>query len=203
MYFRELVYFVAVAEEKHFGRAASRLHIAQPPLSTQIKRLEASLGVQLFERSTRNVDLTPAGELLLDRARQILSDLDGAKRDVVAVSHGAAGVVRLGLSGTATYQLLPEFLSAAEALLPDVKITVSGEMLTPTMESELLNRRIDLAILRPPLASAEIEYEEISRSRLYLAFPKTTGYRQGQDQFRPKPLKMRSLFHFQKSRPSH
>ena len=104
---RHLRYFIAVAEERHFGRAAQRLHMAQPPLSQQIRQLEEQLGTQLFERTTRRVELTPAGELLLDRGRRILRDLEELESDVAEVGAGAAGVIRIGLSGSATYRLLP------------------------------------------------------------------------------------------------
>src|SRR5690625_7229324 len=98
---RHLRYFLAVAEEKHFGRAADRLHMAQPPLSSQIKQLETELGIVLLERTTRKVELTDAGALLMERARQILADVEAMKSDVAEVGRGAAGVLRIGFAGTA------------------------------------------------------------------------------------------------------
>src|SRR6185312_2049444 len=100
-------YFIAVAEEKHFGRAAQRLHMAQPPLSQQIKALEEQLGTQLLVRTTRKVDLTAAGELLLARARLLLAEIEKLEQDVKLVGQGASGVLRVGVSGTATYRLMP------------------------------------------------------------------------------------------------
>jgi len=168
---RHLRYFLAVAEEKHFGRAAERLHMAQPPLSSQIKQLEAELGTVLLERTTRKVELTEAGALLLERTRQILADVEAAKTDVAEIGRGAAGVLRLGFSGTATYRLMPEIVRVARERLPLVRLQISGEMLTPRMEEALLENRLDAAILRPPVRSAELELDELRASRLVVALP--------------------------------
>lgn len=167
---RHLRYFLAVAEEKHFGRAADRLHMAQPPLSNQIKQLEAELGTVLFERTTRRVDLTEAGNLLLERARQILTDVEATKIDVAEVGRGAAGVLRLGFSGTATYRLMPEIVRMARERLPLVRLQISGEMLTPRMEQALLENRLDAAVLRPPVRSTELELDQVQASQLVVAF---------------------------------
>lgn len=166
---RHLRYFLAVAEEKHFGRAADRLHMAQPPLSSQIKQLEAELGTVLLERTTRKVELTDAGALLMKRARQILADVEAAKTDVAEIGRGAAGVLRVGFAGTATYRLMPEIVRVARERFPLVRLQISGEMLTPQMEEALLENRLDAAILRPPVQSTEISLEEIQQSRLVVA----------------------------------
>lgn len=163
---RHLRYFLAVAEEKHFGRAADRLHMAQPPLSSQIKQLEAELGIVLLERTTRKVELTEAGALLMERARQILADVEATKSDVAEVGRGAAGVLRIGFAGTATYRLMPEIVRVARERLPLVRLQISGEMLTPQMEAALLENRLDAAILRPPVQSSELSTEEIQQSQL-------------------------------------
>ncbi|MCZ4136172.1 LysR family transcriptional regulator, partial [Escherichia coli] len=107
-----LRYFVAVAEERHFGRAAARLHIAQPPLSQQIKQLEETLNTQLLIRTTRKVELTNAGELLLSRGRILLAELDQLSRDVRTVGEGALGVLRLGSTGSATSRIMPKLIEA-------------------------------------------------------------------------------------------
>src|SRR5699024_8337497 len=166
---RHLRYFLAVAEEKHFGRAADRLHMAQPPLSSQIKQLEAELGTTLLERTTRKVELTDAGALLMKRARQILADVEATKTDVAEVGRGAAGVLRVGFSGTATYRLMPEIVRIARERLPLVRLQISGEMLTPRMEEALLENRLDAAVLRPPVRSAELELDQVQSSRLVVA----------------------------------
>lgn len=169
MEFRHLRYFVAVAEERHFGRAAQRLHMAQPPLSAQIKQLEQELGTKLFERTTRRVDLTAAGELLLSRAYEILSAMDAAVHDVSAVGQGSAGVLRVGFAGTATYELMPKIVRLAKERYPSVQLKVFGEMITPSMEDALLEGRLDLAVLRPPVVSNELSLEEFHNSKLALA----------------------------------
>ena len=168
---RHLRYFVAVAEEKHFGRAAQRLHMAQPPLSQQIRQLEDQLGTPLFERTTRKVELTPAGELLLERGRRILADLEELESDVAQVGAGAAGVLRLGLSGTATYRLLPALVQKVRRELPGLKLTVRGELLTPEMVADLEEGRLDVAILRPPVNSPEVGLAFLEQDRLVAALP--------------------------------
>ena len=118
MELRHLRSFVAVAEERHFGRAAERLHMAQPPLSQQIRRLEAELGVTLLHRTTRSVELAPAGEVLLARAREILAAVDGAAEDARRAARGEFGRLAVGFTGSATYALLPAVAAALrEALL--------------------------------------------------------------------------------------
>lgn len=171
MELRHLRYFLAVAQERHFGRAAERLHMAQPPLSQQIRQLEAELGTRLFERTTRRVDLTDAGRLLVERATQIMADVESAATDVAEVGRGAAGVLRLGFSGTATYRFMPELVRRAAVELPNVRLQVVGEMLTPHMEDALRENRVDVAILRPPVHSDELEVLELAQTPLTVALP--------------------------------
>src|SRR4051812_14322681 len=99
--------FVAVAEELHFGRAARRLHLSQPPLSMQIRRLEGELGVSLFARSRHGVRLTDPGHALLGRARSLLLDADRAVVEVQRVARGEAGVLTVGYTPNATFDILP------------------------------------------------------------------------------------------------
>ena len=168
---RQLRYFVAVAEERHFGRAAQRLHMAQPPLSQQIKQLEEQLKTKLLIRTTRKVELTPAGELLLDRARVVLAELDQLSQDVQLVGQGASGVLRIGVAGSTTYSLMPRVIEAARARLPDLRLNVHGEMLTPQMERGLEENRIDVALLRPPVQSEDLELKSLGQDELVLALP--------------------------------
>lgn len=168
---RHLKYFIAVAEERHFGRAAVRLHMAQPPLSQQIRQLEEQLGTQLLVRTTRKVDLTPAGQLLLDRGRQLLRELEVLESDVKQVGAGATGVLRVGFTGTATYRLMPAVVQAARRTLPGLRITVQGEMLTPQMEAALEEGRLDVAVLRPPVRSGDIALKLLEQDQLVAALP--------------------------------
>src|SRR6476646_11394876 len=112
MELRHLRYFVAVAEELHFRRAAARLHISQPPLSQQIRQLEEELDVQLLERSRRRVELTAAGEAFYTRAREILEAVDDAGRVARRVQRGEFGRLSVGFVGSAMYSILPEVLQA-------------------------------------------------------------------------------------------
>lgn len=148
MELRHLRYFVAVAEEKHFGRAAHKLHMAQPPLSQQIKQLEDELGVQLLSRTTRRVDLTPAGEAYVVRARAILQAVDTAAHEAARIGRGLEGRLVVGCVGSATYSLLPALARALREQLPDVDFAFRGEMLSPDQLTALRAGTIDLALLR-------------------------------------------------------
>ncbi len=141
--------FLAVADEQHFGRAARRLHVAQPALSQQVKTLEQQLGVQLFDRTTRRVDLTAAGLRFLDHARRIVSVTDHAALDMERVATGRAGRVSAGFIGTATYDLLPRLARAVREDLPDVDLRLRGELLSPRLLEGLDALEFDLVVHRP------------------------------------------------------
>ncbi|HZD65492.1 MAG TPA: LysR substrate-binding domain-containing protein, partial [Acidimicrobiales bacterium] len=174
MELRHLRYFVAVAEERHFARAATRLHIAQPPLSQQIRQLEAELGTPLLTRTTRKVELTPAGELLLERARRILTEVEGASVDVARAERGAVGRLAVGFTGSATYELLPSIAHALRSELPDVKLELHGEMLTPAQVEALTAGTLDVGLLRPPVRSPHLWVQVIRREPLVAVLP--TGH---------------------------
>lgn len=166
---RQLKYFLAVATARNFSRAAEDLHISQPPLSRQIKMLEDQIGTVLFERSSQGVELTAAGAFLAERAPAIVHELQELEQDVRAVGEGSTGILRLGFVGTATYQLMPQLLKEIKAQLPGVEVRVSGEKLTPDLELLLLARKIDAAVLRPPVSSPEIELESFGVDDFILA----------------------------------
>ncbi|MGW9403300.1 LysR substrate-binding domain-containing protein [Arthrobacter sp. NPDC055585] len=168
---RQLNYFIAVAEERHFGRAAKRLHMAQPPLSQQIRQLEEQLGVRLLNRTTRRVDLTAAGQLLLDRGRQIVNDVAALEADVYQVGQGATGVLRVGFSGSATYGFMPQIARRVKEVMPGLALALHGEMLTPSMEAGLRDGSLNAALLRPPVASTDIDYLSVAKEPLVVALP--------------------------------
>jgi DNA-binding transcriptional LysR family regulator len=168
---RQLRYFVAVAEERHFGRAAERLHMAQPPLSTAIRQLEGELGVALFQRSTRRVDLTDAGRAYLERVRGILGEVDEAAHHARRVAAGAVGHLTLGCVGSATYSLLPSLSRHLATELPGIDFSFRGEMLAPDQVEALRGGAIDVALLRPPTADPSLAVHVLRRDRLVVALP--------------------------------
>jgi DNA-binding transcriptional LysR family regulator len=171
MELRHLRYFRAVAEELHFGRAADRLHIAQPPLSQQIRQLERELGVTLLVRSTRRVELTPAGQAYLRRAVAILDAVKDAGEQAQRIAAGVEGRLAIGCVGSATYSLLPRLVRALREALPGVEVSVRGEMLAPAQIAALLAGEIDLALLRPPVEESGVMLETVRRDRLLVALP--------------------------------
>jgi DNA-binding transcriptional LysR family regulator len=168
---RHLRYFVAVAELRHFGRAAARLHMAQPPLSQQVRQLEAELGVELLRRTTRRVDLTAAGAAFAHRAREILAAVDVATVEAQRIGAGLEGRLVVGCVGSATYSLLPNLARTLREELPAVDISFRGEMLVPDQATALLAGEIDLALLRPPVDHDGLVLTPLRRERLIVALP--------------------------------
>lgn len=171
MELRNLRYFMAVAETCHFGRAAEQLHMAQPPLSQAIRRLEAEVGVELFTRTTRQVALTGAGEVFRTDVERILQAVDEAVARVARFASGVEGVLRIGLTGSASYRQLPALARLVKRELPQVMLEVHTEMLTPAQEEGLIERRLDLGVLRPPVRQEGIVHRPIADERLVVAVP--------------------------------
>lgn len=169
MEFRHLRYFVMVAEELHFGRAASRLNIAQPALSQQIRQLESELGFSLFERDKHRVELTSAGRVFLDEARLILIHVQQARAAAERAYLGASGRIVIGFVGSATYHIVP-LLQEYRALFPLVHI-VLHQMKTIEQLQALHEKRIDVGIIRPTNTSSEIELERIHKEAFIVALP--------------------------------
>jgi DNA-binding transcriptional LysR family regulator len=174
MELRHLRYFVAVAEELHFGRAAKRLHIAQPPLSRQIRDLEREIGTPLFERVPRGVELTPAGAAFLPEARLTLAQADRAQRTAQRAAQGETGRLRVGFVEAATHSgILPDVLSFFRVHLPSVGLSLFE--LDPLRQAEaFLDGRIDLGILHSPPLDADrwLRVDVIYTEPVVLAVPK-------------------------------
>lgn len=173
---RQLRYFLAVAEENHFGRAAARLHMTQPPLSQTIQALEATLGTPLFIRTKRSVALTPAGSALLPEARRILQQA-GALPDLARrAASGESGLLSLSFVSTADYSVLPPLLREFREHYPKVQIELR-EATTDVQLEDLMQGRIDAGLLIPPLhdkARAELDYMTVLSEPLVLAAPQGT-----------------------------
>jgi DNA-binding transcriptional LysR family regulator len=169
---RRLRYFVAVAEELSFNRAALRLRISQPPLSNQIKQLEEELGVRLFERSSRGVRMTEAGEALLDEARRIFVQLEQTTRVVQRVGHGEVGRLTLGFVPSASNEMLPSILRTFRHRYPEVELFLR-EMRPDRVVQRLHDQQIDAGFLYLPLDDASLNVECVSREPLVLALPES------------------------------
>jgi DNA-binding transcriptional LysR family regulator len=168
--FNQLRCFLAVAEDLHFGRAALRLNMTQPPLSRQIQSLEQELGVTLFERSSRSVQLTPAGRTFLPEARQMLRMAELAAVAAKRVARGEAGVVTLGFTAGSSYAFLPRLVSLAMAEIPDVDLLLR-EMTTTVQMEALAAGRLDAGLIRLPVDRRGIELACVMRESLVLAAP--------------------------------
>jgi DNA-binding transcriptional LysR family regulator len=172
MELRHLRYFVAVAEERNFTRAAAKLGIQQPPLSSQIRQLEAEMGAPLFRRLTRGVELTESGVEMLDRARWILLCVDQAKVDVQRRARGEVGRINVGFAGATYFQpLIPRIVLAYRERYPDV-ILSPVQSSTMTLLADLHRGETDLAFVRPPLVNAKgIDAELLVEEPMLLVLP--------------------------------
>jgi DNA-binding transcriptional LysR family regulator len=174
MELRHLRYFVAVAEELNFRRAAERLHVAQPALSAQIKNLEGELGVRLFERTTRSVLLTQTGQVFLTEARGILSATTHAEQLVRKAEHGLVGTLRVGVITPATGPLLAKVLRHFHQKYPGVTLSLSALSSVEQLR-RLRANELDAGLLRPPTVSPELEIRFVEQAPMVLAAP--TGHR--------------------------
>lgn len=176
MELRHLRYFVAVAEELNFRRAAERLNLAQPALSAQIKGLEIELAVKLFERTTRLVKLTPAGRVLLEEARLVLSAAKQAEHRAKKAEEGFVGTLRVGLIAPTANAWLARILRGFQQQFPGVQISLFD--LTSTEQLRRLHSgELDAGLLRPPIGSPQLDYKFVEESRQVLAAP--IGHRLG------------------------
>jgi len=173
MELRHLRYFVAVAEELHFHRAATRLHISQPPLSQQIRALEREMGVTLLARNRRRVTLTAAGAAFLEDARAILAAVDRAAERAQGIARGSRGTLSIGFVGSAMFSpILPTILREFRGAHPDVEL-VLRELPTTVQIASLVAGELDVGVLRPPVEEidGQLELMTIQRERLVAALP--------------------------------
>ncbi|GGZ34975.1 LysR family transcriptional regulator [Asticcacaulis endophyticus] len=162
--------FVTAAEELHFGRAAARLNMTQPPLSRQIQVLERILGVPLFERTSRSVKLTPAGRVFLPEARRIVWLAESATLAARKVAQGDAGRIGIGFTAVSGYSFLPQIVAQARARLPNIELDLR-EMVSSQQVEALQTGLIDIGFLRQPLERNEFESERVVSEGLVAALP--------------------------------
>jgi len=172
MEFRHLRYFLALAEELHFGRAAQRLSISQPPLSLNIQQLEASVGVTLFQRNSRGVQLTAAGQAFVPAARALLTQAQAAAREAREVAQGQAGELHIGFTGTMLYCGLPQVLQAFQAQHPRLKL-VLRELGSSEQIAELVRDRLDVGFVHTPRVPAGFEPLRVASQPLLLCLPQS------------------------------
>ena len=173
MELRQLSYFVAVAEELHFGRAAAKIRIAQPALSTQVQALEKELGLQLLVRTTRRVELTRAGETFYDRCIRILSEIDLTTEITRAVAGKTMKQIRIGTVYPATTGVLLAFLAKIARKYPDVRIHISSGNTSDIIRS-LESGQINLGFIRPVENIGSLRFFSIAHERYLLAVAKAS-----------------------------
>jgi LysR family transcriptional regulator, benzoate and cis,cis-muconate-responsive activator of ben and cat genes len=167
---RQMRYFLALAEERNFTRAAERLHMAQPPLTRQIRALEDELGAPLFVRTTKGVELTEAGQALLDEVPNLLSLAQRARERTVAASQGLSGRLDVGTFGSGVLDVIPSILARFHAQRPEVKIVLHN--LTKTEQIEALReRRISVGFNRLVPPEDDLRVETVLRESMTVALP--------------------------------
>lgn len=168
---RQLRHFIAVAEERHFCRAADRLNMTQPPLSLSIKKLEQNLDVTLFERTNRKVELTEAGTTFLDGAYGLLQQLETLQKETKRADQGLIGKLSLGFAGSAIYDALPRSVRKFRHLYPDVEIELK-ELSTLQQAEAIIKGELDAGLLRPPIQNSELfEIQVITDEKLVAVLP--------------------------------
>ncbi|MDQ5986832.1 MAG: Hca operon transcriptional activator HcaR [Syntrophus sp. SKADARSKE-3] len=173
MELRHLTYFIAVAEELHFSRAAKRLNISQPPLSQQIRQLEEEIGVRLFNRTKRRVEITPAGLVFLAESRRIISMSEEAVRRTIRADKGEIGHLAVGFIGSANYSVLPQVIREFRRRFQDVELSLT-EMNTSQQLEAFHDGRIQVGFLRPPqgIEDKGVSVEPVFREPLVAVMPR-------------------------------
>lgn len=170
MELRQLRYFIAVAEERSFSRAAGRLHISQPPLSTQIMMLEEELGVRLLERSNRGVSLTTAGSVFYEEMRAVLVRLEHGKTRTKQAGQGDVGTLSIGFVSIADYGVLPPALKEFRHRFPKVEVHLH-ELTTDAQIREMRMGRLDVGIALGPIQDHDLDFESLIHEDLVMAAP--------------------------------
>lgn len=191
--------FIAVAEETHFGRAAERLHMTQPPLSRQIQKLEHSLGVGLLVRHPRGVSLSAAGQAFLVECRQLVAQAEQAPRQARLIAAGQVGVVRLGYTATSAYGVLGALLADIKEGLPGVTVELH-EMVSARQVEALRHGTIDMGLARPPFHLEGVESKLVLTEALVVALPRKhpltlRGQPISAEELRDEPIIMHSHQH--------
>ncbi|MGO0575503.1 LysR family transcriptional regulator [Ornithinimicrobium panacihumi] len=163
--------FIAVAEELHFGRAAARLHMAQPPLSRAIKQLERELGAQLFERTTRSVRMTAAGEALVRPAQQVLEDLNVARSIVASAGSGVSGRVRVGFAGASSHRPVARLAREVRHQYPGIDLVFSSLTFAGEGVRQLMDGQLDVAIVRWDQTPPGLRFRPVLKERRLVAVP--------------------------------
>ncbi|MEV6229881.1 LysR substrate-binding domain-containing protein [Saccharopolyspora shandongensis] len=171
MELRHLQAFVAVAEELNFRRAAVRLHMSQPPLSQQIKRLEHEVGVALLRRTTRQVELTAAGEAFLREARKTLQSAEAAPRLARQAAAGEIGVVRLGFSGQTSYRVMLLIVRKFRERYPNVRFDILSPLYGGELVDQINQHEVDAGLLRLPVPTEGLCVRELDQHPLAVALP--------------------------------
>lgn len=169
MELRSLHYFIAVAEALNFSRAAERLHMAQPPLSQQIQRLEAEIGVQLFTRTKRSVRLTEAGQLFLQEAYQTLAQVERAVHTAQRAERGEIGQLAIGFVGSSAYGFLPTTIRTFRERFPHVELILQ-ELTTVEQVQAMHNGLIQVGFLRPPILDETLHQMVVQQEPFLVAF---------------------------------
>ncbi|WP_290125480.1 LysR family transcriptional regulator [Janibacter melonis] len=163
--------FLAVAEELHFGRAAARLHMAQPPLSRTIQQLERQLGAPLFERTTRSVRLTPQGAALVDPAREIVRSFKTAERTVAYAGRGEIGEVRVGFAGPSSHRPISQLARRVRRDLPGVELTLTSTTYGSGAIERIQEGSLDLAIVMYPSVPVGLGSRVVAVNRFVVVLP--------------------------------
>lgn len=187
MEIRHLRYFVAVAEELHFGKAAKRLLISQPPLSQQIMQLEDELEVVLFYRDNRNVELTEAGKAFYEKSIEILNLINFSCKEAQSIGKGEIGEITLGFTGSVTYELLPSIINICQKRLPNVKLELT-QLTTAEQIKALEKRKIHIGLLISPIENSFLNSFVVSTEEFLVCLPENHYLAEKENPIDPKEL---------------